>query len=234
MSVATPVLERKTAVEERTSRIYEFNQIADEEHNARIKQNYAKLINPENKIDEVLDRAPVEEVEAPVATEQHISYAQPEPMQSARADADIFHAHSEINQRLAKQRQILAEQNSSEEENEDLRPTVTTIQYKTTGVKTMVVEGKIANTVVEKHSGVTKKDKIIVAAIVGTIVVLLTLIIINAVALANVNGVVSYLQSSLTALKGSYEGVKDEIYPWVSLTEEDIARIASELGWIHA
>lgn len=234
MAVAAPVLERRTAAEERTSRVYNANYISDEEHNARIGQNYAKLINPENKLDEVLNRAPVAEVEAPEISEQQVSYAQSEPAQSLRADADIFYAHSEINERLAaQQRQILAEQNSEEDEDEDLRPTLTTIQYKTSAVKNTVEEGEIVNTGVEKRAGISKKDKIIIAAIVGAIILMLTLIIVNSIVLSNISGEVSTLQSSLTTLKGSYEGVKDEINPWLSLTEEDVARIAAQLGWIH-
>lgn len=235
MAVAAPVLERRTAMEERTSRVYNAAPITDEEHNARIRQNYARLINPENKIDAALDRAPVAEVEAPVATEQKVSYAQPAFVENARADADIFHAHSEINLRLAaQQKQISAEMSSDEEEDEDLRPTLTTIQYKTTGVKNSVEEGKIENTGVEKRTGLSKRDKIIIAAIVSVVLVMLILVIVNSAVLSNINGDVSSLQSSLTALKGSYEGVKDEINPWLDLTEEDIANIAKELGWIHA
>ena len=235
MAVAAPVLERRTAVEERTSRVYNANPIADEEHNARIRQNYARLINPENKIDAALDRAPVAEVEAPAAPEKSVSFAQPVFVENARADADIFNAHSEINLRLAaQQKQIFAQQGSDEEEDEDLRPTLTTIQYKSTGVKNTVEEGEIVNTGVEKRAGLSKKDKIIIAAIVGVILVMLVLVIVNAAVLSGINGDVSSLQSSLTTLKGSYEGVKDEINPWLSLTEEDIANIARELGWIHA
>ena len=232
MAVGAPVLERRTATEERTSRIYNAAYITDEEHNARIRQNYARLINPENKLDEALNRAPVEvaEVEAPAAEEQKVSAAQPAFVESARTDADIFHAHSEINKRLAAQ-QVVAEQNSEEDEDEDLRPTLTTIQYKTSGVKATVEEGKIENTGVEKRTGLSKRDKIIIAAIVGVILVMLILIIVNSAVLSNINGEVSHLQSSLTTLKGSYEGVKDQINNEL-LTESDIAEIAKELGWI--
>ena len=234
MAVAAPVLERRTATEERTSRVYNAAPITDEEHNSRIRQNYARLINPENKIDAALDRAPVEAVETPVAEERKISYAQPAFVENARADADIFHAHSEINLRLAAQQKLSAEMSSDEEEDEDLRPTLTTIQYKTTGVKNSVEEGKIENTGVEKRAGLSKRDKIIIASIVGVILVMLILVIVNSAVLSNINGDVSSLQSSLATLKGSYEGVKDEINPWLALTEEDIANIAKELGWIHA
>lgn len=233
MAVGAPVLERRPVTEERTTRIYnsEYN-LTDEEHNARIKQNYARLINPDNKIDEALDRAPVANVEAPVMPKQETSIAQPEPVQSARADADIFNAHSEINQRLAaQQRQILAEQNSDEEENEDLRPTQTTIQYKTPAMKAAAEEGRIQNVAVDKHASLSKRDKIIIAAIVSAIVVMLVLIIINSVVLTNLNSDVSYLQSSLTTMKGSYEGVKDQI-GINTLTEEQVADLAEKLGWI--
>ena len=220
MAVGAPVLERRPVT------------ISDEEHNARIKQNYARLINPENKIDEALDRAPVATVETPVAPRQQVSYVQPEPAQSARADAAIFNAHSEINQRLAaQQRQVIAEQVSEDEENEDLRPTSTTIQYQTAAKSAMLEEGEIKNAAIEKRIGLVKRDKIIIAAIVSVILVMLVLIIVNAVVLSNLNADVSYLQASLTTMKGSYEGVKDQI-GINTLTEDQIADLAEKLGWI--
>ncbi len=238
MSVAAPVLERRTAEEERTSEVYNAGYITDEEHNARIRQNYARLINPENRIDEVLGRnevakAPVAEVEAPVVTEQKETYEQPAFVQNARADSYLFRADSALNQGYAAEQQIVSEQDSEEEENEDLRPTLTTIQYKTSGVKKTVEEGKLENTGVEKRAGLSKRDKIIVAAIIGFVVVMFALIIVNSAVLSSINGEVSSLQSSLTTLKGSYEGVKDEITPYLTLSDEDIARIAAQLGWIH-
>ncbi|MCH5148426.1 MAG: hypothetical protein J1G05_03555 [Clostridiales bacterium] len=230
MAVGAPVLERRSATEERTSRIFNAEyRLTDEEHNARIGQNYARLINPENKIDEALDRAPAK-AEAPATPVQEVSNA-PVLVENARADADIFNAHSEMNQRLAAQRQIVAEQSSDDEESEDLRPTQTTIQYRTSALTTTFENGKVKNVSVEKRVGFTKRDKIIIAAIVSVILVMLVLIIVNAAILANLNSDVSYLQSSLTTMKGSYEGVKDQI-GMNTLTEEQIADLAKQLGWI--
>lgn len=233
MAVGAPVLERRTATEERTSRIYNAEyKLTDEEHNARIKQNYARLINPDNKIDEALDRAPADKIEAPVAPKQEVSFAQPAFVESARADADIFNAHSEINLRLAaQQRQILAEQSGEEEENEDLRPTPTTIQYRTSALKATAEEGKIQNVGAEKHARLSKRDKIVIAAIIGAILLMVVLIIVNSAVLSNLNSDVSYLQSSLTTMKGSYEGVKDQI-DMNTLTEAQVAELAEKLGWI--
>lgn len=247
MAVA-PVLERRTATEERTSVSYNPNYISDEEHNARIKQNYARLINPEANLDEVLQRgeasraAVIEEV--PVATERaemyapaapaRIDYGAPAFAQNARAESILFRADSEVNQRLFAEtnQTVMQQQDESEEENEDLRPTPTTIQYKTSGVTKTVEEGKIDNTDAEKRTGLSKKDKIVIAAIVSVVVVMLVLIIVNSAVLSGINNDVSSLQSSLTTIKASYEGVKDELNPYLTPTQDDIARFALQLGWV--
>ena len=55
MAYATPVLERNEVTEER-----KFNNtpcMTDEEHNMRIKKNYAMLINPEMRLDDVSSAA---------------------------------------------------------------------------------------------------------------------------------------------------------------------------------
>jgi hypothetical protein len=64
MSVATPVLERKVSANENgapqtTNKSTTFTQ--EELHNSRIKDNYARLINPDYKIEDVF--TPPENIE---------------------------------------------------------------------------------------------------------------------------------------------------------------------------
>lgn len=230
MAVATPVLERDATTKEREID-YGFarRSIADEEHNARIKRNYAMLINPETNIDEMLGKSDVAAVEAtPV---RDIFANKPYLVENARADAEIFRADSPVNQRVFDiQPQIVAEQSAEEEENEDLRPTLTTIQYKTKGEQKTVEESKIANIGAEKRTSLSKKEKIIIAVVVGVIVALFALIIINSAIISNINNDISSLQSSLTTAKGAYAGVSDEVSSVLSDIKENIEILAFGRG----
>ncbi len=217
MAVATPVLERNELEEKRAFR--PANYVSEQEHNARIKSAYAMLIDPKSNTDQVLGRtapavqpeyAPAkEEAYAPASTARVIDL--PRQVQNARADADIFRADSPVNQRALQSAAIAAEAESSEEENEDLRPTQTTIQYKTMGVQESVEEGKISNTGAEKRAGLGKKEKIIIAVVVSVIVAILALIIVNSAVISNLNSEISSLQSSLTTVKATYAGVTEQV-----------------------
>lgn len=226
MAVATPVLERDVTTEERELN-YSFTQrsTADEEHNARIKRNYAMLINPDTDINEMLGKSEVAEAE--ITPVKDIFANKPYLVENARADAEIFRADSPVNQRVMNiQPQIVAEQSTEEEENEDLRPTSTTIQYKTQGAQKTVEEGKIENVGAEKRTSLSKKEKIIIAVVVGVIVALFALIIINSAIISNINNDISSLQSSLTTAKGAYAGVSDEISSVFSDIKENIEFLA--------
>lgn len=215
MAVATPVLERNEVTEEKLN--YGYSRMAEEEHNARIKRNYAMLINPETRLDEMLGRSEpaavtTEEVANEAATAREIILQKPYLVENARADAAIFRADSPVNRRVFETApQIVAEQDSEEEENEDLRPTLTTIQYRTTGVQATIEEGKIENTGVEKRAGLAKRDKIIIAAVVSIILALLALIIVNSALISGLNSDIGSLQSSLTTVKGAYAGISDQV-----------------------
>ena len=230
MAVATPVLERDVTTKERELN-YGFTQrsIADEEHNARIKKNYAMLINPDTNIDEMLGKSEVAEAEA--APVKDIFANKPYLVENARADAAIFRADNPINQRVFDiEPQIVAEQSTEEEENEDLRPTLTTIQYKTKGVQNTVEEGKIENVGVEKRTGLSKKEKIVIAVVIGVIIALFALIIINSAIITNINNDISSLQSSLTTAKGALEGVNGQISEELNAIKDNIDILTSSNG----
>lgn len=210
MAVATPVLER-TKVDER--RAYRpAIKLTEAEHNARISSAYKMLIDPKCNTDQVLGRTAVqeyvperEEVVAPARVAEI-----PAMVQSARTNAAIFRADSPVNQRAVQSAAIVAEA-ETEEENEDLRPTQTTIQYRTKGVQASVEEGKITNVGAEKRTGLGKKEKIVIAVVVSVIVAILALIIINSAVISSINSEISSLQSSLTTVKATYNGVNDQI-----------------------
>lgn len=242
MAVATPVLERNEVTEEeKVNYGVRARMMAEEEHNARIKRNYAMLINPETKIDEMLGRndttavvteAPKAQV-TPVAASVEIIERKPYFVENARADAAIFRADNPINRRaLNMQPQADAVQDSEEEENEDLRPTLTTIQYRTTGVQNTVEEGKIENVGAEKRTGLKKKEKIIIAVVVSIIVALFALIIINSAIISNINNDISSLQSSLTTVKGTYAGVSDQINSFTANLIESVQEFARINGMV--
>lgn len=236
MAVATPVLERNAVTEEKLN--YGYSRMAEEEHNARIKRNYAMLINPETRLDEMLGREEVaaiateeraEEALIPTAASREIIFQKPYLVENARADSAIFRADSPVNRRtLEVAPQVVAKADNEEEENEDLRPTLTTIQYRTAGVQATIEEGKIENTGAEKRAGLAKRDKIIIAAVVSIILALFVLIIVNSAIISGLNSDIGSLQSSLTTVKGAYAGVSDQVSLFtdgLSETVENFARL---------
>ncbi|MDE6356850.1 MAG: hypothetical protein K2L67_06370 [Clostridia bacterium] len=244
MAYATPVLERNEVTEER-----KFNYapcMTDEEHNMRIKKNYAMLINPEMRLDDVLGRS-VEEVKAATPAEvapaapviasapaAPVIIEKPYRVENARADSPLFRADNPINRRILNVQKQVAEAQPSveEEENEDLRPTPTTIQYKTTGVQNTVEEGKIANIGAEKRTSLNKKEKIIIAVVISVIVALFALIIINSAIISNLNNDLSSLQSSLTDVRGAYSGVDAQVSGFASNLLETVRGFAESNGMI--
>ncbi|MDE6373599.1 MAG: hypothetical protein K2L72_03785, partial [Clostridia bacterium] len=144
MAVDTPELERIT--NDSTTRTCavpsRLDVLAEDEHNARIKDRYRKLINPENKIEDVLPCAYVQEsfYEQPPVQPVMRAAVQPAPVlsrpyqvENARANAAIFRADSAINRTSEEMSvaQQIVDIEPAEEESEDLRPTPTTIQYQT-------------------------------------------------------------------------------------------------------
>lgn len=232
MAVATPVLERRIGTEEE----YDFlsQRVADERHNAMISVNYAKLINPDTRRADILPSEPVAKAE-PIAEQAVVAapahYERPYLVENARADADIFRADSIINRRSA-QLETVAQVDSEEEENEDLRPTLTTIQYKTTGEKKTVEEGVVSNSSAEKRLSLSKRDKIIIAVVVSVIVALFVLIIVNSAIISGINDDLSSLQSSLTSVRAAYTGVNDSINSYLENIGEAVEQFASKAGMV--
>lgn len=205
-----PVLERKVETEENvnTKELFRENLMtADEKHNSKISYNYAKLINPEYSLNDIIDRnVPVSNIEevnvAPVQEE-----VRPESLylvENARADADVFRADSLVNRRVVETAETTANSSVDEEENEDLRPTATTIQYRTANAVKPTEKSKIATHSSTKKLGLTKKDKIIIAVAVTVIIALFVLIIVNSAVISGLNSDVSTLQSALTQAENAY------------------------------
>lgn len=158
MAVATPVFERKINTRKtEDERRYE-GMSAEDLHNSRISDNYARLVNPENKIKDIVASIDVEgshvlqpavevyepamQPAMPPAMPPVMQAAQPQAIASpapayfvrnARADADIFRADSPVNAPVAYMQAQPVYANSVEDESDDLRPTSTTIQYQTIG-----------------------------------------------------------------------------------------------------
>ncbi len=232
MAVATPVLERKLNTEDESDYKRENYKSAvmseDEKHNSQISSNYAKLINPEYTLKDIIVKEA--EVQPKAEIPVHELYAQkPYRVENARADADIFRADSEVNKRL--QAEVLASSASAEEEeNEDLRPTPTTIQYKTAGVKKVVEEGKIENTSAKRR--LSKREKITIAAIVSVVVALFVLIIINSAIISSVSSDISALNTSLESVSARYADVSGELNAYRSNLTQIVSEFAQSNGMV--
>ncbi len=229
MSTETPVLERNAESEEvsRAAREAERFEI--------IRKNYANLMNPDMSVDDLLGRnapAPVAEPVERVVEKEAASTAEPAApveekpylVENARADSYLFDAASEVNRAAVMPTTATAA--IEEEDSEDLRPTATTIQYKTIGVEDSAEEGKIFNAETEKRTKFNKRDKIIVAVVISVIVALFALIIINSAIISNISNDMTSLQSDLINAKAAFAGVNGEVADYLSNGE----RIAKEFA----
>lgn len=233
MAVA-PVLERKISFERESE--YEEEMRApvmteDERHNSRISTNYAKLINPSCTLNDIIDKN--KEVEAPkkgIEFKAERAYEQkPYLVENARADADIFRADSAVNRRLVNK--PVVDEAADEEENEDLRPTQTTIQYRTMGVKKSEEIGKIENTGSTRKL-LSKKSKIIIAAVVAVVVALFVLIIVNSAIISNVSNDLNSLQSSLSTATETYNSLNSDMNDYVANFADTVNEFAQSNGMI--
>jgi cell division protein FtsL len=231
MAVTTPILEREVKLTDNGIQQKSTNSTQatyEELHNARIRDNYARLINPNFKIEDLFAEPSVEEVKAPekaaVVTEQVAQpAAKPYLVENARADAAIFRADSAVNRKVSNVAPAATTQ-SEEEENEDLRPTGTTIQY-----QTIKNSGKVTvqdNKSESKDFVFGKREKIIVAVFISVVVALFALVIINSAIIANLNNDISAIQNSLTTVRGALAGVNGEIATLTS--PENIAQFAEQ------
>ncbi len=238
MAVSTPVLERELT-REKPNTEFAARISADEEHNSRIKKNYAMLINPEAKLDEVLGRSETEaksvsvQAVAPIVSAREIAIERkPYFVENARATAAIFRADSPVN-KLAADRLMSVSQESEDEESEDLRPTPTTIQYKTSGVQNSIVKSQAENVSAEKRSALSRKEKIAIAVVAAVIVALIVMVIINSAIISGINSELSTLQSTLTTVKGTYGGINDQINSFAENLTETVENFAYNHGMVR-
>ena len=231
MSLATPVLERKIGGEEAAEyreAVSECSMTEEERHNSRISVNYAKLINPETTIKDLIAKEPVRQQQkdillAPVREET----AKPYLVENARADAEIFRADSLFNKNRVMPVNVAATC-AAEEENEDLRPTQTTIQYRTVDVKKNTEEGKIVNNAATRKASMSKRDKIIIVAVVAVIVALFVLIIVNSAIISGINNNISELQTVLPDAAEKYSQALAEKDAY--LNEENLYQVVSDFA----
>ncbi len=251
MAVATPVIERKISRQVSEN----AGMTADELHNARMGNNLARLLNPEYKIKDIvasIDKEGSDVIAAAPAAEQHARpaaapaqqydngiLARRSPVQevytvkNARADADIFRADSTVNRVSA---QATA---ASEEENEDLRPTPTTIQYQTisadgtaiAGRTRVLREGEASRAADEgKSIRLSKRDKTVLGVIVGLILAVFVLIIVNSAVISNLNSDIEYFEGRVEGARTEQTQVSAELEELTS--EEHILEVAESEGWI--
>jgi cell division protein FtsL len=234
MAVAAPVLEKSASTKEQKSEqfaeTYRRSMTEDERHNAQISSNYKRLIDPDSTIDEVMSREekPVQQVfvNAPVEAKQQTPYL----VQRARADADIFRADSAINRVAILPQPIIDE--VDEEEDEDLRPTKTTIQYKTADNKPVdEVKPQIKSKAVS-HISLTRRDKIIIASVVAVIVALFALIIINSAIITSLTSDITYLQSTLNTAREEYDNAYQSVNEYMENLPDIVSEYAESRGMV--
>lgn len=297
MAVATPVIERRTYNQSIESEARIAGMTADELHNARMKDNLARLLNPENKIKDVVasidadgtqviqaapeavqapERSAAPSVvygadgiiarpasavqtpaaEAPAYAPAH-SAAQPVyVVKNARANADIFRADSPVNRpaqayastpaQAYEAARAMAAANAApateEEENEDLRPTPTTIQYQTIGADGTVIinsaartmqEGEIARPAEREEPAkisLTKRDKVIIGVIVSLILAVFVLIIVNSAIISGLNSEIAAYEGMVSDVQSQYTAVAEDLEELTSY--DNIYNVAIENGWI--
>lgn len=297
MAVATPVIERRTYNQSIESEARSAGMTADELHNARMKDNLARLLNPENKIKDVVAsidadgtqviqaapeavQAPERSIapsvvygadgiiarpasavqtpaaEAPAYAPAH-SAAQPVyVVKNARANADIFRADSPVNRpaqayastpaQAYEAARAMAAANAApateEEENEDLRPTPTTIQYQTIGADGTVIinsaartmqEGEVARPAEREEPAkisLTKRDKVIIGVIVSLILAVFVLIIVNSAIISGLNSEIAAYEGMVSDVQSQYAAVAEDLEELTSY--DNIYNVAIENGWI--
>ena len=297
MAVATPVIERRTYNQSIESEARSAGMTADELHNARMKDNLARLLNPENKIKDVVAsidadgtqviQAAPEAVQAPqISAAPSVVYgadgiiarpasavqtpaaeapayapahsaAQPVyVVKNARANADIFRADSPVNRpaqayastpaQAYEAARAMAAANAApateEEENEDLRPTPTTIQYQTIGANGTVIinsaartmqEGEIARPAEREEPAkisLTKRDKVIIGVIVSLILAVFVLIIVNSAIISGLNSEIAAYEGMVSDVQSQYAAVAEDLEELTSY--DNIYNVAIENGWI--
>lgn len=297
MAVATPVIERRTYNQSIESEARSAGMTADELHNARMKDNLARLLNPENKIKDVVAsidadgtqviqaapeavQAPERSVapsvvygadgiiarpasavqtpaaESPAYAPAHGAAQPVYVVKNARANADIFRADSPVNRpaqayastpaQAYEAARAMAAANAApateEEENEDLRPTPTTIQYQTIGADGTVIinsaartmqEGEVARPAEREEPAkisLTKRDKVIIGVIVSLILAVFVLIIVNSAIISGLNSEIAAYEGMVSDVQSQYAAVAEDLEELTSY--DNIYNVAIENGWI--
>lgn len=297
MAVATPVIERRTYNQSIESEARSAGMTADELHNARMKDNLARLLNPENKIKDVVAsidadgtqviqaapeavQAPERSVapsvvygadgiiarpasavqtpaaESPAYAPAHSAAQSVYVVKNARANADIFRADSPVNRpaqayaatpaQAYEAARAMAAANAApateEEENEDLRPTPTTIQYQTIGADGTVIinsaartmqEGEVARPAEREEPAkisLTKRDKVIIGVIVSLILAVFVLIIVNSAIISGLNSEIAAYEGMVSDVQSQYAAVAEDLEELTSY--DNIYNVAIENGWI--
>ena len=139
MAVLAPVLERKLNTEEKTAEARNTALMNEEDrHNSQISSKYKALINPDATAHDVLGKEVTVQRRSEI-TAVPVKEQKPFLVENARVDSDLFRADSVINRKT--EISAIAE----EEENEDLRPTLETIKYRTENKSKIVIDDKISN-----------------------------------------------------------------------------------------
>ena len=162
-------------------------------------------------------------------TEQYLSYMdQTEELDMEQA-ADFIEVAASLIE--IKSRALLPVEKTDEEENEDLRPTQTTIQYKTAGAASVVEEGKIKTSAKAKRAGLNKRDKIFIAVALTVIIALFTLIIVNSAIISGLSGEVSSLQYNLGTAKEAFMRAQAEKDAYMN--DANLFEIVSKFAYSH-
>lgn len=247
----------RTQTKEREEGLAYAAPLSDAEmHNARIGENYAKLIHS-HSVEEVLNTTIVQPViaepktvEPVVQTQQfqEIQFAAPvtpiaqapviEPRfaQSARISSELFRADSVYNKSQIAPAQTATVQDMQsivEEESEDLRPTATTIQYKSGIMSVEESESEIANTSKRAHS-LSKKDKIVIAVVASIIIALFVLIIVNSAIITSINREMSNLEGELSRVTETAETLDGEMAEYQDNLREIVDDFAQQNGMVRS
>lgn len=227
MAVLAPVLERKLNTEEKTAEARNTALMNEEDrHNSQISSKYKALINPDATAHDVLGKEVTVQRRSEI-TAVPVKEQKPFLVENARVDSDLFRADSAINRKT--EISAIAE----EEENEDLRPTLETIKYRTENKSKIVIDDKISNKK-SRLSKLSKRDIIIIAATALVVLALFILVVINSAVLSNINNEIDYLQSDLAIAREDYnEALKiKEDYLEENNISQIVNQFAAEMGMV--
>ena len=245
MAVATPVLERQTLqnksaemsadelhnlqIKENYKRLINpdlgINELrgrvtAAEECEQTVSDRRASILQPAKQAGQpVVERRQSAVQAQPASASAAAAPARPYLVTNARADADIFRADSPVN----RQRATFAETSVAaveEDENEDLRPTDTTIQYRTYAE----ADRHAAKTVREETHILGKREKIIIATFISVVIALFILVIVNSAVIAGLNSELSVIQDGVSVARDALADVSSQIESVIS--EENINAFA--------